>query len=73
MAGSIDWDIVNPLDMHGHRKVAINARRTYSDRAGDSLSFGYACLSQPNATVQRHGDTPGQERNVYPLTGAHMP
>ena len=90
VAGSIDLDIVNPLDMRERRKVAINARRTYNDRAGDvygadeagyrltlsyqeklfdervGLSLGYARLSQPNATVQYHGDTPGQARNVYP-------
>ena len=90
VAGSIDLDIVNPLDMRDRRKVAINARRTYNDRASDvygaddggyrftlsyqeklfddavGLSLGYARLSQPNATVQYHGDTPGQARNVYP-------
>ena len=92
VAGSIDLDIVNPLDMRERRKVAINARRTFNDRAGDvygadeggyrltlsyqeklfddrvGLSLGYAKLSQPNATVQYHGDTPGQARNVYPPT-----
>ena len=90
VAGSIDLDIVNPLAMRERRKVAVNARRTYNDRAGDvygadeggyrltlsyqeklfdervGLSLGYARLSQPNATVQYHGDTPGQARNVYP-------
>lgn len=90
VAGSIDLDIVNPLDMRERRKVALNARRTYNDRAGDvygadeggyrltlsyqeklfdervGLSLGYARLSQPNATVQYHGDTPGQARNVFP-------
>ena len=90
VAGTIDLDIVNPLDMRERRRVAINARTTYNDRAGDvygadqsgyrltlsyqekllddrvGLSLGYARLSQPNATVQYHGDTPGQARNIYP-------
>ncbi len=35
VAGTIDLDIVNPLDMGENRNVAMNYRRTFNDRAGD--------------------------------------
>ena len=90
VAGSIDLDIVNPLDMREKRKVHAGYRHTYNDRAKGvhgsdeegyrvnlsyqeaflegtlGLSLGYSKLSQPNATVQYHGDTPQEARNIYP-------
>ena len=94
VAGSIDLDIVNPLEMREKRKMHANYRHTYNDRADGvygsdedgyrftfsyqeaflegllGLSLGYSKLSQPNATVQYHGDTPQQARNIYPAVEA---
>ena len=96
VAGTVDLDVVNPLDNREDRKFATSLRRTFNDRAGEvygadeggyrltlswqeklfedtvGLSLGYSRLSQPSATVQYHGDTPGRARDVYPATEAEI-
>lgn len=57
-------------DEGGYRLTLSWQEKLLADRMG--LSLGYSRLSQPSATVQYHGDTPGRVRDIYPPTDAEI-